>query len=432
MSKLTIPVSKKFRGLYIFCNACHEKSKFKLLVKSTCNHPDGQIVYKAIFNIPGTKSIRSRQFKTKDIDEAIKQTIDFEKELRATDFKPVAKTEIFDRKPLGLVECLVMYLDYLENKNVYNHQINQRSKGHIDQVKRYLQRFIFALKAKQINVNGLLVRNVNDQHVSIFHAYILNKYPKIANRTFNRHIDTVSEFFNYLIEVKHYSLVNYFSPKNIIRKRVHSHIETSSITEFKELLSIISMENGIEMLSTGEKKYHYYDWLEDAFKFALFSGRRRDEIMDMKFSDIVESDGRPIYIVSEDYKYNRKNNLIKKEEKKYNYTPVILDLHLFLQKLGYQEHKGTDRYLIAPDSTRRRETLKDDMSKSFTHYYKQLNTGKNLEFKHLRKTYITLLNNHTNGHAEVITGQSGQELILKSYQDRKIFDDVIVNFRMIS
>ncbi len=40
------------------------------------------------------------------------------------------------------------------------------------------------------------------------------------------------------------------------------------------------------------------------------------------------------------------------------------------------------------------------------------------------------MNNHTHGEAEKITGQSGQELIVKHYHDRKVFDDAIKNFRI--
>lgn len=106
-------------------------------------------------------------------------------------------------------------------------------------------------------------------------------------------------------------------------------------------------------------------------------------------------------------------------------------MNLFLQRIGYNEYKGTDRYLIALDSLRTRATLKDDMSKSFTHYYGQLNTGKNLSFKHLRKTYITMLNNYTNGSAEIITGHSGQGVIMNNYHDKKMVQEVLTSFKMI-
>ena len=50
---------------------------------------------------------------------------------------------------------------------------------------------------------------------------------------------------------------------------------------------MIIEDNGVQVLSTGEKKYHYHNWLRDAFELALLSGGRRDEIMLMRFSDII-------------------------------------------------------------------------------------------------------------------------------------------------
>lgn len=431
MSRLIIPASKKFTGLYVFCNKCNQKSKTSLVYNEKCNHPEDKVVYKAIITIPGTKSIRSKNLEAKNVDEAIKQTIDFRNELVAADFKHIT-INVKEQNPVDLLGCIAMYLDYLENNNVYSHQVKPRTKAHIAQITAYLKKFIIALKTEHLNIKGLLVRHIEDYHVDIWNNYLNDNFPDYSNRTFNRHMDTISEFFQYLINIKRYKLNNFFSSENVARRKVHSRKETISMQEFKNLLNIINPENGIEILSTGERKNHYYDWLKDAFEFGLYSGRRRDEIIYAKFSDIIEENGVPIYIITEDYKFNRRNNLVKDGEKKFNYSPVIKDLYLFLQKIKYEQFKGSDRYLIASESPRKRETIKDDMSKAFTHYYKKLGTGKKLEFKNLRKTYITFLNNFTGGKAEEITGHSGQEIIMSNYHDPKVFNDVLLNFRMIS
>lgn len=59
--------------------------------------------------------------------------------------------------------------------------------------------------------------------------------------------------------------------------------------------------------------------------------------------------------------------------------------------LGYEEHKGKDLYILAPFETMERRTIMDFMSKSFSHYYKKLKTGRDLTFYDLRKTYISHL-----------------------------------------
>ena len=71
------------------------------------------------------------------------------------------------------------------------------------------------------------------------------------------------------------------------------------------------------------------------------------------------------------------------------------------------------------------------MSKGFTHYWKQVDSDKKLQFRNLRKTYITRLNIYTNGQADSITGHAGQEVIMKHYQSPKVISTVIEGFRMI-
>ena len=434
MESLNIPKGKRIKCLYIFCNKCKTKKRGQLKSSDSCNHPLDKQVYKAIVTIPSTKKVRTRTFTTRDIDIAIKETLEFEKELKERDYQKEVESDIINAKPLDLDSCIKLYLDYLENINVYDYQKKIRSDSHIQQISTYLSRFDDSLRCNNINTSTLSVRHINKNHVQMFHSYI-NEHFKFKNRTYNLHMDTVSQLFNFLIEIKQYELVNYFSSKIVKRKSINSRIDSLSILEFNELMNLIKPENGVEELEMSNKmhKNHYYPWIKDAFELGLFTGRRRDEIVNMKFSDIKEIDGSPIYIETEDYKYNLKNNLFdKNDNKKYNYTPIIADLYQLLIKMGYNEFKGTDRYLIAPDSKKTRITIKNDISKSFTFYYSQLKTKKKISFKHLRKTYITLLNNFTNGLANSITGHSGQAIILKNYHDQKVFNNALQNFKIIS
>jgi integrase len=432
-SKIRIPKSSQTKNLYVFCNNCKYKSKTVLSKTPKCTHPTDKIVFKAIITIPGTTSVRTKILKAKNLDDAIIEKIQFEKELKQNNYaKPTPKAAArFKKQTSLLLLCIAEYLSYLDNINVYEHQKKNLSKDYKNQISRYLMRFVDSLNAKKIPIKHLRINDVNDLHVSAFHEYLENR-DNCGNRTFNRHMDTVSEFFNYYINIKGYQLRNYFSSKNVRRNPVVTQNETISQKDFKRLLSVLTEENGMQVLATGENKYHFHEWLEAAFELALLTGRRRDELMLMKFSDVKEQDRKLIYIRMEDYKYNRRYNLVEENEKKYLYSPIIYELGLVLQRLGYNKHKNTDRYIIAGDSERKRDTLKEDMSKAFTHYYKLLGNEKELSFKHLRKTYITLLNNFTNGGAEAITGHSGQGIIMKSYQDQKVFNDTLKDFRMIS
>ena len=87
---------------------------------------------------------------------------------------------------------------------------------------------------------------------------------------------------------------------------------------------------------------------------------------------------------------------------------------------GLEQNEGTDHYLIAPEKTKNRETLKNQMSKGFSHYFNQLETGRNITFKCLRKTYITHLALSLGLNARVITRHSGDDVLIKHYLDKKL------------
>jgi hypothetical protein len=65
-----------------------------------------------------------------------------------------------------------------------------------------------------------------------------------------------------------------------------------------------------------------------------------------------------------------------------------------------------------------------------THYYKQLNTGRNLTFKCLRKTYITRLALSLGLNARIITRHSGEDVIIKHYLDEKVITKVAEDFEV--
>lgn len=62
-----------------------------------------------------------------------------------------------------------------------------------------------------------------------------------------------------------------------------------------------------------------------------------------------------------------------------------------LNLIGYDNYKNTDRYLIGAEEKSSRSTLIDFVSKAFTHFWKLTGIEKNVQLKHLRKTYLTTL-----------------------------------------
>ena len=205
------------------------------------------------------------------------------------------------------------------------------------------------------------------------------------------------------------------------------------------MLALIKPENGLKVYEERKpdknnkkrtyNKNRYKPWLKDAMLLALLSGRRREEIVCMKFNGIVEnSAGEPMTICIEDFKVNRGNNLTKKEAHKKIYVPVIPPLRRLLYELGYNENKGKDMYILAPEETMERRTMMDFMSKSFSHYYKMLNTGKELTFYDLRKTYISHLYAAHGDKARLITKHGDMDVMLNHYINEKVISEVIMDF----
>ena len=427
---LIIPKNKSVKGLFIYCNYCksilHNRCKKTNGSIQFCPHPDSH-VFKAVFYIPGTKKTKTRVLETGNLNEAIIQTIEFEKYLKENNYElQYAGDKV--RKPQLLVDCMASYFDYMNNENIPAHRHKVRSKGHISEIERYFRYFIDCLKKNQIEYKSLFVYEIDDRILGIFHNYLLED-KNYSNVSYNKVITILRSFYYYLIEEGYYVHRNPFN--RMKRRPVRPTVETITEKEYNELVRIIDRDRAVQVLSTGEKKYHYYPWLKYAIQLGLLTGRRRDEIINIKYSDIKSDySGNMVLIETEDYKVNRANSNLSETSKKMIYIPVTRALKKVIYENGYSKYKDTDTHLLAPDKKTNRETLKNQMSKGFSHYYNQLGAGRKLTFKCLRKTYITRLALSLGLNARVITRHSGEDVIIKHYLDQKVISKVAEDFKV--
>jgi integrase len=430
ITPLPIPKNRSIKGLFIYCNYC--KSILNNRCKTThgssqhCPHAETH-VFKAVFYVPGTKRTKTRILDTRDINEAIIQTIEFEQYLKENQYEVQYSGEKF-RKPQLLVDCMGLYLDYLNNVNVPAHRQKIRSKGHLNEVERYFRYFFDCLKESKIECKSLMVNEVDDKLLGLFHSYLLD-VKKYNNTSFNKVITIMKSFYNFLIEEEGYNFKNPFRRMNY--RPVRLAVETITKEEYVRLLEIIEEDKGKQVLSTGENKYHYFPWLKFSIQLGLLTGRRRDEIINFKYSDIeCGSDGEMLLLESEDQKVNKAKGNISEESKKLIYIPLTGTLKKLIIENGYEKYKGTASYLLAPEKISNRETLKNQMSKGFSHFYKLLETDRQLTFKCLRKTYITRLALSLGLNARVVTRHSGDDVLIKHYLDEKVLSKVAENFEV--
>lgn len=449
---LHIPPNKKFKGLKILCYGCGTlvggvcKKTGKSL--ATCQFADKHR-YKIIVHIPGTKNERRvKVLETRNYDEAVKQAIDFQKEIkeqakgterekyqgeiqRKVDVRQESEKPTEQTKSYRLVDLMARYVGYLSGdpEVVPEFRKKVRSKGHVDDVERTFKNFAVALKNNNYDVHSIRIDEINDISIGKFHEYLLKEL-KQGNSSYNKSLTILTSFYNYLNDIEGYQIKNPFF--GIPRKSVAGNIETISSEEYQKLLEIVQKpELGIAKLGNGIEKNLYKPWVKDAIELGLQTGRRNEEIARMNWKELHEDGkGNLLYIKVPDFKVNRQRGA-SDENLKYIYVPVTEDLKDLLLRLGYEKYKGTDKYMLAPEEEMERDTIRKLMSRSFTHYYKQLKTGKDLSFKSLRKTYITQLTNFMGmDNAQLITKHSGTEVMKEHYIDQKAISKTAQGFKM--
>ena len=135
-----------------------------------------------------------------------------------------------------------------------------------------------------------------------------------------------------------------------------------------------------------------------------------------------DENGEFSYISVQDFKVNRQKGT-EKDNLKYIYVPVTKELEDLLYQMGYEKYKNSDKYILAPEETMRRNTIKLFLSRSFSHYYGLLATGKKLTYGVLRKTYITKLT--------LLLGIEDAKLITR-HSNIKVMDQNYLNKPLIS
>ncbi len=437
MKALKIPKNDRVKGLYTYCNKCknfttNRKCGNNQKSISSCKSKEKH-VYKLLF-ISSTESGRIKRTKnlvTRDFEDAKKQAIDFHQELKATNFGVKQVKKQVQSKPRLLIECMAMYLGYMENKNLPEHQKRQRTRKYLKEVERVLRYFCEALVYAGYTPKSLRVDQVTQKIVGNIHEYILNK-KKWSNSTYNKMMSAYNQFYNWLIENRDYQINNPF--KNVVlKKQTKKKLVSLTHNEFLLLLNKISPENSLQVLSTGERKRHYFTWLKDAFRLGLETGLRREELFSLKWSSIILNDQKePICFEVPNFKVNRKHGYVG-NERQIKVVPITQGLlNLLRTQFNYDKYVGEDRYLIGGDEKSRRKSMWERASKAFSHFWSLTDNAKPANFGSLRKTFITKLYKRYGDNATIITDHSSIEVVKKHYIDDKVLSSVVRDFSVFS
>lgn len=421
----------KLKYFRIWCSYC------KTVVK-TCKANNGsalkqcphieRLSYRFVGFLPGTRQRIVRSLGT-NFAEAVKQVATLKQQLENGSFEldrekskenmpaaPIQKSS--DAKPELLAHIFGRYLATLRGEGVAGHLRLVRSKSHVNDVKDTFKHFLLAMQKSKVSVDGLHLPDINDTLIGYFHDHLIER--KYSENTYNRKFSHLTTFALWA-ERENYGNIRRFFEK-VPRKTVTPRPEIITAEEFSKTISAISYENGWQV-GIGKRKAKrnlYREYLIPAFRFALITGRRLEELITAKFSDVTTDEkGTPQFITFTDHKVNHILHIQPGQERKL-FTPAHKEIQDFLISQGYGK-RSTDDFILAPELTHRRiAVMRQDLSRAFTHFFRIANPEctREVSFKTLRKTYLTNLAIHTGKDITPVSGHADTG-VLKHYLNEK-------------
>ncbi len=410
MKKIVLP-KNPHKGLKIFCKICRINNPH-------CNHKE-YLAFRVIIKIPGgCGSVRTKMLSAEKYDDAVIESIQFRKDLVANNFE-VIEQRIDEGNDYSVIGAILKYNQYLQGDTDYAHLRKNISSGYRDEVIRYCKLFAKNLKETH-DIRRMKITDVSKKQVGLFYIYLKSKY---SPKTFNKCLNAVKGFFDFLIKVDDIQMKNPFEifiPQTI----PNSNIETITQEEFKDILNAVDTYTTKMILGgKGEVKNMYYPWLKNGFRLFLLTGGRREEIVELKWSNIFVSENGIKFLMFNNLKVERinKNRISPKK-----YVPINVDLEELLIEMGLNNKNSPNEYILYPDRDCTSKTIMDRLSKSFTHYKKGAGIIKDISFKNLRKTYITWVNQAMGNQTGILTSHSTNEVLEKFYLDPKVLSAVEV------
>jgi len=374
-----------------------------------CEHPPAKQVYKLKVHIPGTRDRYCfRALNTRDIKEVDKKLIEFIDELKKNNYAPLRTVtpDIAEGEKYLLAYHMKRFLDYITNGGFYEFEApRERSVGVINDYKRYFKYFLESI-ASAVDVKTVKVDEIKPEHLELFHKYIRKKTS--SDKYYNNIMSALRCLYNHLNSYERLKIENPFNLVPVLN--VEYDPQSFTWQEFNKVLSVTNFDNGYD---GEEKRNRFRKWLPTAFKLGVFTDLRLEELVYLKYSDIVNVEGISIIETPK----RKVNKLIgNKKHRRIKRIPVIPELRKVLDaECSFADHQGSGKYIIAPDLSR--TTVKDVITKGFTHFKRVAGISENKCFKELRKTFTSRLQAEFGDSAltATVSDHSSKEVVKKHY-----------------
>jgi integrase len=369
-------------------------------------------------HVPGSiKLVKTRVIVATQYDDAVIEAIAFKKELNANDFTTIANpldevADIEEGNDYSIFDALIKYNQYLEGANSYAHLKKNISKAYKDELIRFCTYFCQNV-GKTKSIKTTRIKSINRADVSNFYLWAEAHY---GEKTFNKCMAGVKCFFEFLIDIEEIEMRNPF--RNYVAKEVvKSNIETVNRDEFLQILAAIDTIDPLVTLGgKGQRKSMYKPYLKDGFRLFLFTGGRREEVVNLRWSDIfIAPTGTKFFRIR-----NIKVERLKNKTDVYKHIPINEDLYNLLEEMGYDKNKDSDDYILFPDREVSAITIMNSLSKAFTHYRKGAGIKKDIRLKNLRKTYLTWVNQVMSKDTKILSSHSTDGVLKDYYLDPKV------------
>ncbi|HEX5001383.1 MAG TPA: hypothetical protein VFW78_02725 [Bacteroidia bacterium] len=421
MKPLKIPKSKKMTGFRVYCGACRS------VVTDTCKATGKSIdscpscekhKFQQVVHQPGTKNGRRMVFlESRELNVAQSQAMAFRNGIieQAREKKDNGRSK---KGELTISEYINWYKEWLKKSDAITLIERRRTKDHLKNISKAFEDAKSVWIKSGLDFSKATLRDITSERVrELFHYYFYQK--KLRPRTVNKYLGYWKTFFNRTCDELNIDVRNYFEKYKQLP--VKSEPSAISMETYWKLLEAIESPNYKKSGKVGDKwRFYYRDYLVPAIKLGLHMGRRREELINIKWCDEITDDGARFFRV-EDYKVNRIQNRTSEHNKKYILIPVTKGLQTVLDEIGYRQYKGSDNYVLAPELSRERNRrMSDIISRGFAHYYRQIEPERKLGFGSLRKRYISELVKFFGSEAKGVSQHSSDSVIEHNYLDKRI------------